>query len=140
MSVLVVMALVSGVTMVAMHVVDVVAVLDLHVPTALAVGVRVLLGLHVLIESALVVVAFMGMMYQAVVQVVDVVAVPHAGVPARVAVLVIVVGERLMSGCDGHGYPLPSMRARLSSSLSGACRAAHRYSSDVGCRALRYPP
>ncbi|GAA1825780.1 hypothetical protein GCM10009835_53120 [Planosporangium flavigriseum] len=103
---LVVVPFVGGVPVALVYEVDVVAVLDLLVPAALAVAVWMVLGLHVLIEGALVVVPFVRVVDAPVVQVVDVVTVLHAGVPAGRAVFVIVAGERLVPSCRGHGYPL----------------------------------
>jgi hypothetical protein len=104
---LVVVASVNRVAVLAVHVVDVVAVLDLLVPAGVVVRVGMLLGPHVLLLAALVIVILVRVVDLAVVQVVDVVAMLNAGVPAGRAMHVIMVGEWLVFRCGGHGSPFP---------------------------------
>jgi hypothetical protein len=105
--VLVVVPFVGGVAMAAVHVVDMIAMLHLVVPAALAMRVGMLLGRHMLIKGTFVVVALVGMMGVTFVQVVDMVLVSHACVPTRFAVLVVVAREGLVPGCGGHRRPSP---------------------------------
>jgi hypothetical protein len=98
-------ALVRGVAVPVVHVVDVAAVGNGHVPAALAVGVGVPAALGVPGGFALVVVVLVRPMQMAPVGVVDVVAVREGDVPASGGVAVLGGGVmRGVRGCGSHGF------------------------------------
>jgi hypothetical protein len=103
------MAVVRGVQVAVVNVVDVVAVRHGDMPATLAVGVFVGAVIGVICRLALVVVARVGAVQVAVVGVVDVVAMRHGDVPATLAVGVLVAGVFFMGGCHGA---LTSWRSR----------------------------
>ncbi len=100
---LVVVIVVRCVPVLAVEVVDVIAVCDGLVAAALAVGVVVNLGDHVGVQGVLVVVVAVQMVRVAVMQVVDVAVVLHRDVAAGRRVLVIVIGVRRVGG-HGIGF------------------------------------
>lgn len=95
------MAAVRCMPVLAVHVVDVVTVLDRGVSAAVAVSVVVGLGLDVRGDVVLVDVPLVDVVDVAVVKVVDVTIVLDTGVPAAVAVSVVVAIVGRMGG--GHG-------------------------------------
>lgn len=100
---LVVVIVVRCVPVLAVKVVDVVAVYNGLVPAPLAVGVVVDLGHHMSVQGVLVVVVPVQMVRVAVMQVVDVAVVLHRNVAAGRRVLVIVIGMRRVGG-HGIGF------------------------------------
>jgi hypothetical protein len=97
----VVMAVVSGVPMPVVHVVDVVGVRDRHVTASVAVRVVVRIVLGVAGRFALVEVAVVFAVQVAVVDVVDVIAVRHPDVPTALAVDVGVLDVLKVARCHG---------------------------------------
>lgn len=109
---LVPVAVVEGVAVTVVHVVNVVAVLDRFVPTSGPMLVLAVVGVLGVDLVALVPVSLVEMVDMAVVEIVDVVAVSDRRVPARGAVLVLVVLVDRMGGAHADA--------------SSACRMASR--------------
>jgi hypothetical protein len=91
-------AVVSGVAVPVVHVVDMVPVVDCLVPAPVTVGVGMIVVGYVLLVGALVPVPLVVAMGVSVVQVVGVIAVVHGDVPAVGAVSVAVIGVDVVAG------------------------------------------
>lgn len=109
---LVVVIAVRCVPVLAMEVIDVIAVRDGFVPAALAVVVVMDLGDHVGVEGVLVIVVPVQMVRMTVMQVVDMAVVLHRDVAAGRRVLVIVIGVRRVGG-HGLGFLSSVMRSMV---------------------------
>jgi hypothetical protein len=127
--VFVVVVPVAGVPVPVVHVVHVVAMLNLLVPAPGSVGVGVLLGAYMHVQDALVVVLAVCAVGVPVVQVVHMVAVLHLGMATAGAMLVLVHRVRRVIGGGGHRRP-PSM-SRVHINV--------RYSPDHDMRDLSAP-
>lgn len=103
---LVVVVTMCGVTVPAVHVVDMVAMLDGLVTTAGPVGVLMHLGGHVGVDLVLVVVAIVLVMRVTVVQIVDMTIMLDRDMTAVSRVLVAVLVMDLVCLCRRHSSPL----------------------------------